>query len=305
MAEITASMVKILREQTGVGMMECKKALAEADGDIKRAANILREKGAAKAVKRAGRATKEGRIAAKISPDKRKGAVVEVNIETDFAARNDRFSHLVDVAVDTALGCCCESLECLLSNKPVGDAAETVQALITDSIAVIGENMGVSRCQSYKVKDNTDGLIHAYIHPPGKVGVLIQLNCENAAVASNPKTDELAHELCLQIAFSNPAGIDNSTIPAAVIEAEKEVYRNKALKEGKPEKMLDKIVEGMLKAYFKENCLVEQMYVKDDKVSIAELINRTAKETGGKIEIAAFSRYQLGEGAGEEAEGEE
>jgi elongation factor Ts len=304
MAEITASMVKILREQTGVGMMECKKALQEADGDVKRAANLLREKGAAKAVKRAGRATKEGRIAAKLTADKRKGALVEVNIETDFAARNDRFNHLVEVAVDTALACGCESLECLLGNKPVGDDAETVQALVTDSIAVIGENMGINRVQSYKVKDNTDGLVHTYIHPPGKVGVLIQLDAENAAAASNAKTEELAHELCLQIAFSNPAGIDSSTIPASVIATEKEVYRNKAIKDGKPEAMLDKIVEGMLKAYFKDNCLVEQMYVKEDKTSITQLVERTSKEVGGKITVAAFSRFQLGEGADEEGDAE-
>jgi elongation factor Ts len=292
-------MVKTLREQTGVGMMECKKALQESDGDIKRAANLLREKGAAKAVKRAGRATKEGRIAAKLSDDKRKGALVEVNIETDFAARNDRFNHLVEVAIDTALACGCGSLECLLGNKPVGDDAETIQALITDSIAVIGENMGINRVQSYKVEDNTDGLVHTYIHPPGKVGVMIQLVCENAAAAADAKTDALAHELCLQIAFSNPAGIDSSSVPADVVANEREVYRNKAIKDGKPEAMLDKIVEGGIRAFFKENCLLEQMYVKEDKTSITELINRTAKEVGGKITVAAFSRFQLGEGAEE------
>ena len=299
--EIAATLVKTLREQTGAGMMECKKALQEAKGDLKRAGSILREKGAAKAVKRAARATKEGRIAAKVSPDKRKGALVEVNIETDFAARNERFAALVEVTASTALECACDCLDTLLAARPAGSDANSVRELVEQALAVIGENMGVRRCATLKVPDGKAGLIRAYIHPPGRVGVLVELACESEAVAQSPATDGLAFELCLQIAFSNPAGIAPSSIPADVIAAEKEVYRNQAIKEGKPEKILDKIVEGRLKSFFRESCLLEQGYVKQEDKTIAQLIAETSKAAGGGIAIAHFVRYQLGEGVEEDS----
>lgn len=299
MAEITASMVKDLREQTGVGMMECKKALQESEGDLKRAVELLREKGAAKAVKKSGRSAKEGRIVALVTDDKKKGALVEVNSETDFAARNDKFVEFSDIVTQTVLENACQDAEALLALKPAGADSDTVQTLITDSVGVIGENIGVGRCITFC----TDlGLIHTYIHPPGKVGVMVEMGCDSPETAAKPEVDELAHEICLQIAFSNPAGIDPSTIPADVIEAEKAVYRNQALQEGKPEKILDKIVEGRLKSFYKEHCLLQQGYVKEDKQSIEELIAETAKKVGGEIKIAAFARYQLGENAGGEEE---
>lgn len=290
-------MVKTLREQTDAGMMECKKALQEADGDMKRAAAILREKGAAKAVKRASRATKEGRIQALVSPDNRKGALVEVNIETDFAARNDKFVKMVDVVCETALAGCAKDADCLLAMKPAGAEEATVQEMVTNLIGVIGENMGVTRSQALEVPTGKAGMVRAYIHPPGKVGVLVQLDCENDAVAKVPAVAELAHNLCLQIAFSNPAGIDSSSIPEALINQEREVYRNTALKEGKPANIIDKIVEGRLKGYFKESCLIEQNYVKEEEKTVSQLVAETAKAAGGKIEIVAFVRYQLGETA--------
>jgi elongation factor Ts len=295
-------MVKTLREQTGVGMMECKKALEEADGDLKRAGELLREKGAAKAVKRAGRATKEGRIAALVSDDKRSGILVEVNSETDFAAKNERFAKLVEIAAQTAMRTGADSVEALLAAKPVGSDLESVQAVVTDCIAVIGENMGVGRLVANRIPGDQTGLVHAYIHPPGKVGVLVQLGCENASVAANPATDELAHELCLQIAFSDPKGIDSSSIPADVIAAEKEVYKAQAIQEGKPANLLDKIVEGKLRGFYKEVCLIEQGYVKEEKKSVSQLIAEVSKQVGGKISVVGFTRLQLGVGGeGEEA----
>ena len=301
MAQITASQVKSLRDRTGVGMMECKKALAESEGDMKRAVALLREKGAAKAVKRAGRATKEGLIRAKASGDGRKAAMVEVNIETDFAARNEKFVELAETVCDTALACECAGKDALLQAAPAGGGAATVEALVTEVQTVIGENMGITRCVSAAVPEGQAGLIQTYIHPPGKVGVLVRLGCENDEAAGAEATVELAHNLCLQIAFSNPVSIDSSSIPAEVIEAEKDVYRNTALKEGKPEKIIDRIVEGRLRGFFKESCLVEQPYVKEEKQSVAALIAETAKAAGGQIEIAQFERYQLGDSA-EEAE---
>jgi elongation factor Ts len=293
-AEISAAAVKELREKTGVGMMDCKKALQEAEGDLKRATDILRERGIAKAVKRAERATKEGRIQAGIRPDKRVGSIVEVNIETDFAARNEKFGELVNVVCQTALDCKCNSLDDILAAKPANGAAVNVETLVTDAIGVIGENMSVRHCKTFEIAKEGFGFVHSYIHPPGKVGVLVELVCENQAVAAHAKTAELAHEICLQAAFSNPVSLDALSISPELIASEREVYRNQTLQEGKPEKMVDKIVDGRIKAFFKEVCLLEQMYVKDDKKSITDLVNESSKAAGGKIEVTRFVRYELG-----------
>jgi elongation factor Ts len=303
-AEISASLVKTLREQTGVGMMECKKALQESDGDIKRAATLLREKGAAKAIKRAGRATKEGKIMAKIADCKTVGALVEINIETDFAARSERFTEFAAVACDTALAIQASDVETLMAAKPVSGSAATIKDAMTDAQTVIGENMGVSRCTAFKVDDKKFGMIHTYIHPPGKVGVMVELACESAAVAQSDVTANLANDLCLQVAFSNPVSLDSSSVAPSVIEAEKSVYRNMALQEGKPENLLDKIIEGKMRAFFKESCLIEQAFVKEEKKSVGDLIKETSKTAGGKIEIVRFVRYQLGETVEEGADEE-
>jgi elongation factor Ts len=290
-------MVKTLREQTGVGMMECKKALQEADGDLRRAAALLREKGEAKAVKRAGRAANEGRIQGKVREDERAGVLVEVNTETDFAARSDRFAELVERVSQTALACRCSSRESLLAAKPEGTDAKSVEALVAEAIGVIGENIGVSRCERLEAPEGKSGLVHTYIHPPGRVGVAVVLDCENDKVARAEATRDLAHNLCLHIAFSNPAGLDNGSIPQDVIEAEREIYRNAAIKQGKPEKLLDKIVEGRLRAFFKESCLLEQAYVKDEEKSVKQLIEETAKTAGGALRVNRYVRCQLGEAA--------
>ena len=297
MTQITASMVKELRETTGVGMMECKNALVESDGDVAQATKLLREKGAAKAVKRASRATSEGIIDARLTDDKRTGSLVEVNIETDFAARNERFIELVKIVADTAIANGSKSAEEVQASKPVGADTDTIATLVTDAITVIGENMAVGRANTLLVADGKSGLIHAYIHPPGKVGVLVALECENDAVAAHADTDTLAHDLCLQIAFSNPAGLDSSSIAQSLIDSEKEVYRNMAIKEGKPEKILDKIVEGRIKSFFKDSCLMEQGFVKEEKKSIKDLVAEVAKSVGGSITVTAYERFELGDNA--------
>lgn len=301
MAEISASLVKTLREQTGVGMMECKKALTETEGDLKKAVALLREHGAAKAVKRAGRTTKEGKIQAKVSPDGRSGALVEVNIETDFAARSERFVPFVEAVCDTVLATGTSDVTALLATKPANGAAETIQALMTDAQTVIGENMGLTRAASFRIQEGQAGMIRTYIHTNGKVGVMIELKCDSEKTAQAEATRDLSANLCLQIAFSNPVSLDSSGVPAAVIEAEKSIYRNAAINEGKPEKMLDKIVEGRVKAFFRESCLIEQNYVKDEKKTVTGVVAETAKAVGGAIELVRFVRYQLGETAqGEE-----
>jgi elongation factor Ts len=300
-------MIKTLREQTGAGMLECKKALEEAAGDAKRAVAILREKGAAKAIKRAERAMKQGRIQAVLSHDSRRAAMVEVNSETDFVARNEQFRAMHDVICATALETGCGSLQDLLAAKPVAaaDQAATVQELVTNLIGVIGENMGVGRCVCFAVPDGAAGLVHSYIHSPDgqttRVGVMVQLECENENAANAPATGELAHNLCLQVAFSNPVGIDKGSIPAETLSQEREIYRNAALKEGKPEKVVDKIVEGRLRNYYKENCLAEQPWIKDPEKTVAGLIVEAAKAAGGAIRVTQFARFQLGEESAEKA----
>jgi len=301
-AEITASMVKTLREQTGAGMMECKKALEEAGGDLKRAGTILREKGVVKAVKRAGRVATEGLVKAAVSADKRTGALVELNIETDFAARSERFVKLTDVVCNTAAAHCPDTAAALLALKPVGDEESgTVEALVTNGAAVIGEKIAVRRYCCFSVPAGKAGLVRTYIHPPGKVGVMVELECENNQVTQAQAVDEMARDLCLQIAFSAPIGIDRDSVPADLVDQEREIYRKAALNEGKPEKVVEKIVEGRLKSYYKERCLVEQSFVKDEAKTVGALIAETAKAAGGKIRVARIVRFQLGE----EVEGKE
>ncbi|HUT26071.1 MAG TPA: translation elongation factor Ts, partial [Sumerlaeia bacterium] len=223
--------------------------------------------------------------------------LVEVNVETDFAARNDRFAKLVDRVADAALVCRCSSPEALLRAKPEGIDAESVEALVTEAIGVIGENIGISRCECLEVPEGKSGLVHTYVHPPGSVGVAVALDCESDEVARTEAARELAHNLCLHIAFSNPAGLDSDSIPQDVIEAEREVYRNAAIKQGKPEKILDKIVEGRLRAFFKESCLLEQAYVKEEQKSVKQLIDEAAKTAGGAVKVKRYVRCQLGEAA--------
>lgn len=295
MAEITASMVKDLRAQTGVGMMDCKKALQEADGDMEAAVKLLRERGAAKAVKRAERAISEGRIQAIVDESERKGAMVEVNIETDFAARNEQFGAMVDNICQTALATCCGSLDDLLAAKPVEGDAASVKDLVSETLAVIGENMGVHRCVCMSVPEGESGLVHAYIHPPGKVGVLMRLKCSSDEVAQSDAVREMIHNICLHVAFSNPLSLDSSSIPEKVVAAERDLYKTQALQEGKPEKIVDKIVEGRLKAFYKESCLLDQAYVKEEKMSVAQVVGEAAKAAGGEIALAEFARFQLGQ----------
>lgn len=296
MAEITASMVKELRDKTGVGMMECKKALQEAEGDLERAGTILRERGAIKALKRAERAASEGLIKAASSADKRKAALVEVNIETDFAARSDRFIKMTDIVVQTALERGAENLDALLAAAPVGNPeAGSVQQLVTNAIGVIGENMAVRRNAFFAVPEGKAGMVGTYIHHNGKVGVMVQMDCGSDAAAQSDTTAELAKNLCHQIAFSAPLAIDSASLSPEVVAKEREIYRNTAINEGKPEKILDKIVEGKLKSYFKDVCLLEQGFFKEEDKSIGALVIEAAKATGSEIKVARFIRFQLGE----------
>ena len=267
---ISAKDVKELREKTGCGMMDCKKALTEAGGDIEKAAEILREKGLASAVKKAGRIAAEGVVAAYKEGDV--AVLLEVNCETDFVAKTEQFKSLVnDIAkiivkeapadVDALMAALCE--------------AGTVEDMMKNAVATIGENMKIRRFA------RVEGFTDTYIHLGGKIGVLVQTDVEPDAAA--------IHDVAMQIAAARPTYISKEDVDANEIAHEKEILRAQALNEGKPEKIVDKMVEGRIQKYYKEVCLLEQPFVKDDDMSVAKMI-------GGRFQVLKFVRYEMGEG---------
>jgi elongation factor Ts len=288
MANITAQMVKELRESTGAGMMDCKGALTETGGDMQAAIDWLRKKGLSKAAKKAGRVAAEGLIGVKVQGGK--GVVVEVNSETDFVARNELFQGLVMMIADVALTAGTD-VEKLLAAKA---GSITVADSLSDMIAKIGENMTLRRGASLSVNQ---GAIGSYVHNSiseglGKIGVLV-------ALESSGKADELAalgRLLAMHIAASNPQAVDASALDPAAVAREKEVLADKFRQQGKPENVVAKIVESGLKTYYKEVTLLEQPYVHDDKKNVAQALKEAEGKVGGAIKVAGFVRFVLGEG---------
>ncbi|HVV40820.1 MAG TPA: translation elongation factor Ts [Nitrobacter sp.] len=288
MATITAAMVKELRETTGVGMMDCKQALAENNGDMQAAVDWLRKKGLSKAAKKAGRVAAEGLIGAVTSGAK--GVVVEVNSETDFVARNEQFQGLVKMIAQVALsvGADVEKI------KAAKVGSTTVEAAISDAIATIGENMTLRRAAGVAVGK---GIVASYIHNSvidgaGKMGVLVGLE-------SGGKADELAalgRQIAMHVASTNPLAIDPSGVDPAVVKREKDILADKFRQQGKPEAMIEKITESGLKTFFKEQTLLEQPFIFDDKKSVGQALKEAEGKVGAPIKIAGFVRYALGEG---------
>ena len=270
MAQITAAMVKELRETTGAGMMDCKKALSATDGDKEKAIDWLREKGISKAEKKAGRVAAEGAVFACV--DGSVGVILELNCETDFAAGNEQFRTLGDKILAHIAKTNPADLDALLSSDLGG---KKVSDLVTEATATIGEKILLRRFVRYE----SAGRIGSYIHMGGKIGVLVDLSGGDEALAKN---------VAMHIAASNPQAIDRAGVDASAIEHEKEVLRKQALEEGKPEKIVDKMVEGRINKFYKEVCLVEQEFVKDPDKKISDVLGGNA--------VKAFTRYQLGEG---------
>ena len=270
MAQITAAMVKELRETTGAGMMDCKKALSATDGDKEKAIDWLREKGISKAEKKAGRVAAEGAVFACV--DGSVGVILELNCETDFAAGNEQFRTLGDKILAHIAKTNPTDLDALLSSDLGG---KKVSDLVTEATATIGEKISLRRFVRYE----SAGRIGSYIHMGGKIGVLVDLSGGDEA---------LAKDVAMHIAASNPQAIDRAGVDAFAIEHEKEVLRKQALEEGKPEKIVDKMVEGRINKFYKEVCLVEQEFVKDPDKKISDVLGGNA--------VKAFTRYQLGEG---------
>ena len=291
MAEITAKMVKELREATGAGMMECKKALTEAEGDFEKAVDVLRTHGLAKAAKKAGRATNEGRVnVAVCKNDARKGAVVEVNCETDFVALTDKFQDYCDTftraVVHNNPATVDELLESEYEGEKVGDA-------LTEAIHIIGENMQISNFKRLEI-DGTGALV-PYIHMNGRIGVLVGFTFNNEATATDERFLAMGKDVAMQIAATNPVSLDKESVPAGIREHEFEIYKAQAAESGKPENIQEKIATGRLEKFYKENVLTEQAYVKDPDKSVADYTAEVAKELGTTIEIVDFTRFVLGE----------
>ncbi len=292
--EITAALVKELRERTGAGMMDCKKALQECGGDMDKAIDFLREKGLAAAAKKAGRIAAEGIVDSFIGTDGKVGVLLEINCETDFVAKTDNFKELVhDVAAHIAEKSPAD-VDALLAQSYAKDSSKIVSDLIGEATVAIGEKLSIRRFVRYELKG--EGIEDAYIHMGGRIGVLVEIGCDSTSVARGEAFKGLVHDIAMHIAAANPQYLERVEVPTEALDKEKEVLRAQALNEGKPEKIVEKMVEGRIEKYYKEVCLTEQPYVKDPDKSIRELVEEASKANGAKITINRFTRFERGEG---------
>lgn len=272
---ISASMVKELRNSTGAGMMDCKKALVEADGDMAKAIDILREKGLSQAAKKASRIAAEGAVVSYISENGKIGVITEVNCETDFVGHNENFQALAK-SIAVQIASVNPADVAVLLDSAMGD--KTVKDVVTEAIANIGENISIRRFTRY---ESTEGQVYSYIHGGGKIGVLVEIKGGDA---------ELGKDIAMQVAAANPSYLERSQVSKKELEHEKEVLREQARNEGKPENVVEKMVTGRVNKYYKEVCLVDQPFIKDGDLSVAKLLQSKSAE------VIRFSRFQLGEG---------
>lgn len=275
---VTAAMVKELRERTGAGMMDCKKALAETDGDMEKAIEYLREKGLAAAAKKSGRIAAEGLVVAKVETGNKKAVIVEVNCETDFVAKTDEFKAFVDAIANVILEKAPTSVEELLAQSADGG---TVNDLITEKIAKIGENMSIRR---FELFSTADGTVEAYIHGAGRIGVLVEMKGSGDNLAG------VAKDVAMQIAASKPEYVTRDQVASETIEKEKEILKAQAINEGKPAEIAEKMVAGRIEKYYKEICLVEQPFIKDPDLNVKKMLDQN------QAEVVRFARFEMGEG---------
>lgn len=290
MVEITASLVKDLREKSGAGMMDCKKALVECGGVFEDAVDWLRKKGLSAAAKKSGREAAEGLVALKV--DAKKAAIIELNAETDFVARNDKFQALSRNIAKVALseGQDIESLK----NAKYPEGSQTISEAITDHIAVIGENMNLRRVSHINV-DN--GVVASYVHNAiseglGKIGVLVALE----STGDQDKLLDLGKRIAMHVAAARPLSLDISSVDSEALEREKQIFSDQARASGKPDNIIEKMVEGRVKKYYQEIVLLEQVFVMDNKTPISQVLMEAEKDVGAPVSLKGFLRYELGEG---------
>ncbi len=288
MSTITASQVKDLRELTGLGMMQCKKALSETGGDVEKAVELLRKQGAAVAAKRSGREAKEGKIF--LSQKDNDIVAVELNCETDFVAANDDFNMFGNLLVKAILENKPADLEAMKTSQYEG---KSIADINTEVIAKTGENIAIRRFVHEKTGPNE--FAETYSHMGGKIGVIVKIAADNA-ITDSAAIGELARDLAMQVAATNPLALDPEGIPADVLEKEKEIYKEQAIAEGKPAEFADKIIQGRISKFYKENCLNQQIFVKDSKLTIQKLLEKVGKEQKlNNLVISSYHRLQLGE----------
>lgn len=284
---VTAALVKELREMTGAGMMDCKKALVETDGDIEKAVEVLREKGLSKAAKKAGRIAAEGLVQVEFTDDHKTAAIIEVNSETDFVAKNPEFVEFVDTLAKKVIEKENPCMECFME-MPYGDEG-TVKDALTNKISKIGENMNIRRFE----KMNTEGVVYTgYIHAGGKIGVIVGIETEASA-------DEIAvvgKDVAMQVASMNPKFVDETQVDQDWLASETEIAKQQLLNEGKKEELLDRIIPGKIKAILKEVCLVDQKFVKNGDLTVAQYVAEEAKKLGKDMKVVEMVRYEVGEG---------
>ena len=274
---VTAKQVSELREKTGAGMMDCKKVLTETDGDIEKAIELLRERGMAKAAKKSGRVAAEGIVEAYVAENGKVGALVEVNSETDFVAKNDEFKTFVADVAEQIVKTNPADVNALLAQESIKVAGKTVSEVLTDKIATIGENLTIRRFARFE----SEGLVEKYIHGDGKIGVLVEL--ENA-------NGELAKDICMQIAAARPEFLNREAVPAERVDKEMEILKAQAMNEGKPAEIAEKMVQGRIGKFYGEICLVEQQFVKNPDMKVKQILD----EKGAKA--LGFARFEKGEG---------
>jgi len=281
---ITASQVNELRQKTGAGMMDCKKALTEANGDYEKAIDILRKKGAAVAAKRAEKSANEGLVLIKISDDKKTGVIAEINCETDFVAKSPDFINLADSVLQAVFSKKPASKEELLADNP------TLNNQINDVMGKVGEKIEISR---FAVENVSEGVVVGYVHLGSKLGVLV--NFEAATTAGHDELAELGKDIAMQVAAMKPICVYREEVPKDLIEKEIDIYKEIARKEGKPEQILEKISTGKLNKFYQENCLVEQAFIKDNTKTVNDLLKEFNSKYGSDAKIVLFRRFHLGD----------
>lgn len=291
MADITAAMVKELREKTGAGMMDAKKALVDCDGSMEDAVDFLRKKGLAKAEKKSSRTAAEGLVAVALSDDAKTGVTIEINAETDFVSRNEQFQAFVNKVAQIALTV--SDIDALKAAEY--DAGKTVEAQLTDLIATIGENMSIRRMEKLTVNS---GRVAYYIHNAltstmGKIAVLVALESD---ASDSDKLDDLGKKIAMHAAAAFPKFLNKDSVDQASLNKERDFLKEQAIASGKPAEIAEKMVEGRMRKYYEEVCLLEQIFVVDGENKISKVVEDLAKETGSSITLSAYARYQLGEG---------
>lgn len=283
MSNITAQQVKELRDKTGAGMADCKKALVESGGDMESAVDFLRKKGAASAEKRADKDTNEGLVATKIADDGQAASIAQISCETDFVALNDEFVQFADSIASVVFDNEPKDTESLLSAEFNG---KKVEDSYNDILAKFSEKIDVSKFEKVK----TDGYIVDYIHSGSKLGVLIEVSSSNI----NDESRSLVRDIAMQVAAMNPAFVDRSTVTQEILDKEKELYKQQAAEEGKPADIAERIAEGRINKFYKENCLIEQQFVKDGNITVGDVLKQISENAGEEVKVNQFVRYSIG-----------